>query len=45
MFDLPVGIVPVWPCEVDLVVDSYLCGVCLGEVDEGDVAEEFLCSH
>ena len=36
------GIVPVWPCEVDLVVDSDLGGVGLGEVDEGDVAEELL---
>ena len=45
MFDLPVGIVPVWPCEVDLVVDSDLGGVGFGKVDEGDVAEKLLSSH
>ena len=35
-------VVPVRPGEVDQVVDADLGGVGLGEVEEGDVAEELL---
>ena len=42
MFGLPVGVVPMRSGEVDHVVDADLGGVGLGEVDEGDVAEELL---
>ena len=40
--NIPVGIVPMGPVEVDQVVDTDLGGVGLGEVDEGDVTEELL---
>ena len=42
---LPVGIVPMGSVEVDQVVDADLGGVRLGEVEEGDVAEELLRGH
>ena len=38
-------VVPVRPGEVDQVVDADLGGVGLGEVEEGDVAEELLRGH
>ena len=45
MMSIPVGIVPVWSVEVDQVVDADLGGVRLGEVEEGDVAQEPLGRH
>ena len=45
MMRLPVSIVPMGSVEVDQVVDADLGGVRLGEVEEGDVAQEPLGRH
>ena len=41
----PVSVVPMGSVEVDHVVDADLGGVGLGEVEEGDVAEELVCGN
>ena len=43
--EIPVSIVPMGSVEVDQVVDADLGGVRLGEVEEGDVAQEPLGRH